>query len=164
VREKDGQKLELYWPIHDRQSHHMMATFVQGALREVGVIATIEAMDTASVLETRHAGKHDAALFWYSFADPDSLRVVFHSANIGAFNFANYSNPDVDTWLDDASSSADPDARKALYSRVQIKLLEDAVTIPLVDTIVYNAKAKKLQGETLDFLASFVWMNDATFV
>lgn len=164
VREKDGQKLELYWPIHDRQSHRLMATFIQGALRDVGVIATIEAMDTAAVLETRNAGNHDAALFWYSSADPDALRVVFHSANIGAFNFARYSNPEVDMWLDAAASSADPEERKALYSQVQIKLLEDAVTIPLVDTIVYNAKSKSLQGEQLDFLASFVWMNDATFV
>jgi hypothetical protein len=29
-----------------------------------------------------------------------------------------------------------------------------------VDTIVYNAKRAEVQGETLDALASYVWLND----
>jgi len=42
-------------------------------------------------------------------------------------------------------------------------VLEEAITIPLSDSITYNAKSKRLQGDYLDFLASYVWMNDAKF-
>jgi len=163
VREKDGQKLELYWPIQDRPNDRNMSTFVQGAFREVGVTVNIEAMERAAARENRLAGNYDVSFLWFSFADPDILRAIFHSANIGGFNFARYKNADVDKWLDEAAASADPEARKALYSQIQIKVLEDAVTIPLADSITYNAKAKRLQGEVLDFLASYVWMNDAKF-
>jgi peptide/nickel transport system substrate-binding protein len=163
VREKDGQKLELYWPIQDRPNDRNMATFVQGAWREVGVTVTIEAMERAAARDNRLAGNYDISFLWFSFADPDILRAIFHSANIGGFNFSRYTNADVDKWLDDAAASADPEVRKGLYSQIQIKVLEDAVTIPLADSITYNAKAKKLQGEVLDFLASYVWMNDAKF-
>jgi peptide/nickel transport system substrate-binding protein len=163
VREKDGQKLELYWPIQDRPNDKNMATFIQGAWRDVGVTVTVEAMERAAARDKRMAGDYDVSFLWFSFADPDILRAIFHSANIGAFNFARYSNPDVDKWLDDAASSLDPEQRKSLYSQIQLKVLEDAVTIPLADSITYNAKAKKLQGEYLDFLASYVWMNDAKF-
>ena len=42
-------------------------------------------------------------------------------------------------------------------------MLDDAVTIPLGDSITYNAKRANLEGDFLDFLASYVWMNDAHF-
>ena len=56
--------------------------------------------------------------------------------------------------------SLDPEERIAAYSQIQIKVLEDAVTIPLADSITYNAKRANLQGDFLDFLASYVWLND----
>lgn len=163
VREKNGQKLELYWPVQDRPNDKNMTTFVQGAWREVGVTVNVEAMERAAAQENRLAGNYDISFLWFSFADPDILRAIFHSGNIGGFNFSRYTNPEVDKLLEDAAASLDPEERKSLYSQIQIKVLEDAVTIPLADSITYNAKAKKLQGEVLDFLASYVWMNDAKF-
>jgi peptide/nickel transport system substrate-binding protein len=164
VREKDGKKLEFYWPIQDRPNDKNMSTFVQGAWKEVGANVTIEPMERAAARDKRLAGDYDLSFLWFSFADPDILRAIFHSANIGGFNFARYTDADVDKWLDEAASSQDPEARKAAYSQVQMKVVQDGVTIPLADSITYNAKAKKLQGEVLDFLASYVWMNDAKFV
>jgi peptide/nickel transport system substrate-binding protein len=100
---------------------------------------------------------------WFSYADPDVLRTIFYSKNIGAFNRGQYNNPEVDTMLEDAAASSDPEERKDLYSQVQKQVLEDAVVIPLVDTITHNAKQATLTDEYLDFLASYVWMNDAHF-
>ena len=77
---------------------------------------------------------------WFSYADPDVLRTIFFSGNIGNFNFAQYSDPDVDQMLLDAAASTDAEERQALYSQIQLKLLDDAVTIPLADSITYNAK------------------------
>ncbi len=44
-----------------------------------------------------------------------------------------------------------------------MKVVEDAITIPMADSITYNAKRANLQGDFLDFLASYVWWNDGRF-
>jgi len=100
---------------------------------------------------------------WFSYADPDVLRTIFYSKNIGAFNRAQYNNPEIDTMLEDAAASSDPEVRKDLYAQIQMKVLEDAVVVPLADSITHNAKQATLADEYLDFLASYVWMNDAHF-
>jgi peptide/nickel transport system substrate-binding protein len=163
IREKDGQPLTLYWPTQDRPNDRAMATFVQGAFREVGVDVVVEPMEQGAYSERQEAGDYDLSFLWFSYADPDVLRTLFFSENIGNFNYANYSNPEVDQLLLDAAAETDPEARQEIYSQIQLQMLEDAVTIPLGDSITYNAKRANLEGDFLDFLASYVWMNDAHF-
>ena len=163
IREKDGQPLTLYWPIQDRPNDKAMATFIQGAFREVGVDVVVEPMEQGAYSERQEAGDYDLSFLWFSYADPDVLRTIFFSENIGNFNYANYSNPEVDQMLLDAAAATDAEVRQALYSQIQLQMLEDAVTIPLADSITYNAKRANLEGDFLDFLASYVWMNDAHF-
>jgi peptide/nickel transport system substrate-binding protein len=164
VREKNGQKLELYWPIIDRPRDNAMATFLQGAWREVGVDVMIDPMERGAFTQTwLEENNYDFSFLWFSYADPDVLRTIFYSKNVGAFNRAQYIDAEVDKMLEDAAASGDPEVRTELYSKIQLKVLEDAVVIPLADSITYNAKQTNLKGEILDFLASYVWMNDAHF-
>src|SRR5215216_5935052 len=163
IREKDGQPLTLYWPTQDRPNDKAMATFVQGAFREVGVDVVVEPMERGAYSERQEAGDYDLSFLWFSYADPDVLRTLFFSENIGNFNYANYNNPEVDQLLLDAAAATDTEVRQELYSKIQLQMLEDAVTIPLGDSITYNGKRANLEGDFLDFLASYVWMNDAHF-
>ncbi|MFL5758167.1 MAG: ABC transporter substrate-binding protein [Thermomicrobiales bacterium] len=164
MREKNGKPLSLYFPIIDRPVDNAMATSLQGAFREIGIDMTVEPMERARYLQTwKEENNYDVSFMWFSYADPDVLRTIFYSKNIGAFNRAQYNNPDVDKMLEDAAASSDPEVRKDLYSKVQKQVLTDAVVVPLVDTIAHNAKQKKLADDFLDFLASYVWMNDAHF-
>jgi peptide/nickel transport system substrate-binding protein len=164
IREKDGQPLELYFPIIDRPTDNAMATFLQGAFREIGIDMTVEPMERGRYTQTwKEENNYDFSFMWFSYADPDVLRTIFYSKNIGAFNRGQYNNPEVDTMLEKAAASSDPEERKDLYAQVQKQVLEDAVVIPLVDTITHNAKKATLTDEYLDFLASYVWMNDAHF-
>jgi peptide/nickel transport system substrate-binding protein len=163
IREKNGQPLVLEHPIIDRPQDNAMATFLQGSFREVGVDYRVEPLELAAARERRIAGLYDVGFLWFSYADPDILRAIFHSENIGAFNRANYSNPEVDRLLDEAGSSPDPETRAQLYSQIQMRVLEEAVTIPLADSVTINAKQRRLQGERIDYLASYVWMIDARF-
>jgi peptide/nickel transport system substrate-binding protein len=164
IREKDGKKLAFYWPIQDRPNDKAQATFIQGAFRAVGADVTVEPMEHGAFEEkTRTAGDYDLAFMWFSYADPDTLRTIFYSGNIGNFNVGKYNDPEMDKLLLDAAASNDPEERQALYSKIQLKVLDEAVTIPLDDTITYNGKQASLEGDFLDFLASYVWMNDAHF-
>jgi peptide/nickel transport system substrate-binding protein len=162
IREKDGKPLAFSWPIQDRPNDNAMATFIQGAFRAVGADVTVEPMERGAFVErTREAGEYDLGFMWFSYADPDTLRTIFHSSNIGNFNVAKYSNPETDQLLLDAAAELDTEKRQALYSQIQLKVLDEAITIPLQDSITYNAKRSTIEGEFLDFLASYVWMNDA---
>lgn len=163
IREKDGQKLELSWPYQDRENDRNMATFIQGAWRELGVDVQAEPLEREAQRERRLSGDYDISFLWFSYADPDILRSIFHTDNIGGFNYSRYSDPEVDAWLDEGRTSQDADARIAAYSQVQLKVVQDAITIPMADSITYNAKRANLQGDFLDFLASYVWWNDGHF-
>jgi peptide/nickel transport system substrate-binding protein len=164
IREKDGKRLEFYWPIQDRPNDNGMATFIQGAFRAVGADVKVEPMEHGAFEEkTREQGDYDLSFMWFSYADPDTLRTIFYSGNIGNFNVGKYNDPDMDKLLLDAAAEIDAEKRAALYSQIQMKVLDEAVTIPLADSITYNAKQTKLEGDFLDFLASYVWMNDAHF-
>jgi peptide/nickel transport system substrate-binding protein len=164
IREKDGQPLELYYPIIDRPRDNAMATFLQGAWREVGVDIRVDPMERGLYIQTwQQENNYDFSFMWFSYADPDVLRTIFYSKNIGAFNRAQYNVPEVDKLLEDAAASSVAEERQELYAQIQHRVLEDAAVIPLADSIVYNAKQTNLQGEILDFLASYVWMNDAHF-
>ncbi|MEA2597575.1 MAG: peptide/nickel transport system substrate-binding protein, partial [Thermomicrobiales bacterium] len=164
IREKGGQKLELEFPIIDRPRDNAMATFIQGAFREVGADLKVEPMERGAFTQRwREENRYDVSFMWFSYADPDVLRTIFYSKNIGAFNRAQYNVPEVDTMLEDAAASGDPEVRTQLYSQIQMRVLQDAVTIPLVDSLVYHAKRTNVEGEVLDYLASYVWMNDVHF-
>jgi peptide/nickel transport system substrate-binding protein len=164
IREKDGKPLAFSWPIQDRPTDSALATFIQGAWHQVGADVKVEPMERGAFVEkTRQAGDYDLGFMWFSYADPDTLRTIFYSGNIGNFNIAKYNDPEMDKMLLDAAAEGDTEKRQELYSKIQMKVLDEAVTIPLVDTITYNAKRSNLDGDFLDFLASYVWMNDAHF-
>jgi peptide/nickel transport system substrate-binding protein len=164
IREKDGQPLALYWPVQEREPDKAMATFCQGAWRQIGIDCQLEVMERGLLSQTiREDNNYDVGFMWFSYADPDVLRTIFWSKNFDGFNRAKLADPEVDAWLEEGYQTTDAAARSELYSKVQMKVLQDAVTIPLVDTLTYNAKASRVQGEVLDFLASYVWLNSAYF-
>lgn len=59
--------------------------------------------------------------------DPDNYAYSYHTNNF--FNFAYYSNDQVDKWLDEARTVTDRNKRQELYSNVQKKVTEDIPAI-----------------------------------
>jgi len=164
VREKDGKKLELYWPVQEREPDKGQATFCQAAWKAIGIDVKVDVMERGLLRKTiRTDNNYDVTTMWFSYADPDVLRTIFYSKNQSAFNRAKYNNPQVDGWLEQAYQTSDAATRMDLYSKVQLQVLNDVATIPMTDSITYNAKAAKLEGDILDFLASYVWLNSAQF-
>ena len=79
--------------------------------------------------------------------DWDGLYSLFHSSVIGAnFNFSCYSNPKVDALLDQGRQERDATARRQIYLTLQKLLLEEAVSVPLVDERSVWAVRNTVQG------------------
>src|SRR6185436_14430296 len=160
IRAKAGQKLEISFPIISRPRDKAMAESVQASLRDVGIDLKVDPLERAAAREAYDQNRYEISFMWFSYGDPDVLRTIFHSDNINAFNRAKYQVPEVDKMLEDAAGLTDAAKRADIYKQVQQRVLKDTATVPLVDTIVYNAKRAEVQGETLDALASYVWLND----
>lgn len=163
-REKDGTRLSLYYPIQEREPDKGTATFLQGAWQEIGVELQVDVMEAGLLRQViREEGNYDITGMWFSYADPDVLRTIFWSQNTSAFNRSKLQDAEVDGWLEQAYQTTDNTVRAELYVQVQQKVLDLGAVIPLVDTVTYNAKASRMQGDVIDFLASYVFLNSAYF-
>jgi peptide/nickel transport system substrate-binding protein len=160
VRAKAGQRLEISFPIISRPRDRAMAESVQASLRDVGIDLKVDPLERAAARDAYNQNRYDVSFMWFSYGDPDVLRTIFHSDNVNAFNRAKYQVPEVDKLLEDAAGSTDASKRADIYKQIQQRVLKDAVVVPLVDTLVYDAKRAEVQGEVLDALASYVWLYD----
>jgi peptide/nickel transport system substrate-binding protein len=160
IREKGGRKLTIDFPVISRPNDKAMAESIQASLRDVGIDVRVNPLERAAYNEERVQNRYDANFVWFPYGDPDVLRTIFHSANINAFNRAKYQVPEVDRMLEEAAATIDAARRADLYARIQQRVLKDAVVVPLVDTITHNAKRAEVQGEYMDALGSYVYLND----
>jgi len=82
-----------------------------------------------------HCATNGPVMFLRS-VDPDGLFALFDSVNVGGnFNWSCYSNADVDKLLADGKATSDPAKRRAIYDRLEHILVDQAVTVPLVDQL-----------------------------
>ncbi len=160
VRAKAGQRLEINFPIISRPRDKAMAESVQASLRDVGIDLKVDPLERAAARDAYDQNRYDVSFMWFSYGDPDVLRTLFHSANVKAFNRAQYQVPEVDQMLEQAAGLTDLTKRADIYKQVQQRVLKDLVVVPLVDTVTYDAKRAEVTGETLDALASYMWLYD----
>ena len=160
IRESAGRKLVIDFPIIGRPRDKAMAESVQASLRDVGIDLKVTPLERAAYRDLVRQNRYDVSFMWFSYGDPDVLRTIFHSANVNAFNRARYQVPEVDRMLQDAAATTNKVRRAALYGQIQQRVLRDAVVVPLVDTLTYNAKRAEVQGDMIDALASYVWLYD----
>jgi peptide/nickel transport system substrate-binding protein len=111
----------------------LMGTAIQADLRRVGIQATIESYEWNTFLSRVNAGLGDAAdmaeMAWMT-NDPHILpALTLHSNALperGGFNSGYYTNAAVDSLLDEARVTTDPEARARLYRRLQRIVHRDA--------------------------------------
>lgn len=126
------------------------AEVVQDQLRKIGVRVTFDKMERAAYLEDV-AGKRNfvASLRMINATVRDADSVLtrrFHSSMLGGGNnYSGYSNPKVDSLIEQARTLSDPDKRLELYREIYGILKEDVPLIPIyTDTIhmFFSAKLK----------------------
>ena len=73
------------------------------------------------------------------------------------FNFARYTNHDVDTWLSEAEATDDLQARRALYAQVQRAVCRDVPIIPLFWHVRLYGVNRALQNFVPNIITSDLW-------
>ncbi len=137
-------KVELLTP--NQPDVLQAAEVVQSMTAEAGFDVHIQAIEFASSLQASVRGDYEAYMIgWSGRVDADGNTYAFLHSGQGN-NASHYSNPTVDTLLDEARSTTDVAKRRADYFKVWAELRRD---LPL--TYLYNprnimAMTKKLQG------------------
>lgn len=146
-----------------------LAQAVQQDLADVNVAVQIKALAWGPFLEAVRAADV-VPLFmlgWEAdFPDPSNfLEVLLHSKYIGSNNDTNYHNPDVDSLLDEAAHTVDPQARMRVLAAVESRAASDAPWVFLFHPVSYAVVAPRVRGFRLHPLrpARFeeVWLADA---
>ncbi len=93
----------------------------------------------------------------------ESFQIMFHSE--GNLNFGNYSNPETDELIDQASITVNPTTRYTLYEKIQTNIMHDLPTYPLWWEMTFLIHQKKVKNIYVDpFHAHGDWMEEVYFV
>jgi peptide/nickel transport system substrate-binding protein len=122
------------------------AQFLQSELQPVGITVNIKPEVFATLLDDTAAHNFQAALVgWSGRPDPDGNTYAwFHTG--GGFNDMQYSNPQVDTLLEDARANNDQTKRAQDYIQAQQLIVNDASYIFINHGVAVQATSKKVQN------------------
>jgi peptide/nickel transport system substrate-binding protein len=133
---KDGKKFSITYGTQSTTTFNIQDQILQANLKAVGIDLKIETEEQAAILADIRKGKWPMATMLFAATDPDVTYTVLYSKSIGsAWNTARYSNPEMDTLLDQGRTELDQTKRAAIYDKVQKIVAQDVPYIPY-----YNIK------------------------
>lgn len=127
----DGFKTTLWCA--DSQIMKDSAVVLQEQLRKVGIEAEVKTMEQGQYYSETGKGAHDLFIMSKTSIDPDSmLRAMYHTEAFGlSGNRSFWATPEVDSMLDEASTTTDTAKAMDLYKQVQTIVAEQLPLIPL---------------------------------
>ncbi len=125
------------------------AVIIAENLRAVGLNVQINKYDLPTIVQKGAKHQFDLLLLGLPFQlDPD--RSYFYQTG-GAYNFAGYSNPQVDELIEKGKNEADPQKRHVIYGQILEILQHDLPTLSLFSEYNLKVVSKKVTvGEPKD--------------
>lgn len=118
----------------DSEQNRDIALVIQESLGELGINVEIEQYEHGAFLEMANQGDHDMFMLqWITVTgDPNyGLYPMFHTDSVGSGNRWNYSNPELDSYLEEGQQTSEEGERAAAYATAQEILMEDLPITPL---------------------------------
>jgi len=149
IREKQGKKLEFDFMVINASYFPLMAEVLQAQLKEAGVNVKITTLEQGTVIQNMMGGKYEMGLMQWGWTNDaaDILYNTLHSSQVGAgLNFARYRNADLDTLIVNARSAMDTQQHLKYLADIQRHVVDNAIQIPLIYTLMGQVYVKDLQG------------------
>lgn len=102
------------------------AIIVQEQLRQIGIEAEVNSVENATMIEQVYTNyEYDMVFTGNSgYVDPNTL-ILDAFKSTSSSNFTGYSNPEVDSLIDQGIEESDPEKRAEIYRQIQEILLAD---------------------------------------
>jgi len=145
----DGWRFHLTYRTSTNPERLRLATAIAAGWRDLKVDVSIESLEWGSFYARIKRGDFQLfSLSWVAISDPDIYRWILHSdmwPPKGA-NRGRYHNTQVDDWLMAAMHAELPQQRIDLYRKVQQKMHDDQVYIPLWYEPVIAVMGQRITG------------------
>ncbi len=160
----NGVRFHIAMKTSTEESTRLLAAVLQQQLREVGIALDIRTFEFATFLADVTSGSFQFySLRWIGGNEDPDIFENFHSSRFppkGA-NRGFYSNPRIDTLIDQARRESDQNVRKKLYAEVQQILAHDVPYINLwyFDNILVHTR--RVQNITLNPSGNYDFLKTA---
>jgi peptide/nickel transport system substrate-binding protein len=143
----DGLKVTFKYGGNSTDIEPPLAEILKQNLAEVGIDLELQQMESALWLQEVWLDKNfEMTAAWYTREpDPDGLMQSVLRKD-GGNNVMGYDNPEIETLFDEGKAVLDPEARKAIYSQIITKMLEDMPLVKLQTMEVIWAGNHKVSG------------------
>lgn len=158
LRDKNGQPLRIEAVVMGFGSVPEVIQLLQAQWRQAGVELTSQVAPYGTMLQAGREGTVNMISFLTSNSDPDGLRPFYHSQ--GGQNFAKIADAQLDEWLQQAAADNDWNSRRQLYARVQQRVMELALIVPVRDYVNLNMASSQVKGLRYDARGWFPWLVD----
>jgi peptide/nickel transport system substrate-binding protein len=143
-RYKAGKKLAPLF--YGFTSARELAEAVQGDLRKVGIDFQIQLFDATVAWGKLATQEYDAFGMSYPYVSAgDALNLYFRSANIPVPNRMNWKDAETDQWLAAGSAALTAEDRRTNYAKVQRRVHDAALWIPLYHEPLFLVVGPKLK-------------------
>ncbi len=142
--QKDGEPLVLVMPVYSFVEK--LGILVQEQYKALGVQVELEQGETNAVYADAMSGNFDIFLSGFLYEDASLMEWMFSSANIGAYNFGQISDPKMDELLTTMINTTDPETNLQAACDIQVYAVEQAFTVPLYVAKLSSAVSNELKG------------------
>jgi len=146
----NGFASKLYTPQGRYPKDKEMATLISAQLEQIGIKAPVEVFEWATY--TSKVNNRDYSMVILGWGNTTGhadvfLHPQFHSSQMkSTLNPANYNNPEVDSLLEKARKTTNPDIQREAYHKVLDILQEQAPVIPLCHPVQIFALRGNVKG------------------
>lgn len=130
----EGVRLRMKYKTSMSKTSRQLATAIQEQLAQAGIAAEVNSLEWGTFYGDVVKGDFDLfGLTWVGVADPDALRLRFHSraAPPDGLNRGRFANTRLDGLLDSAAAEADKGRRGLLYGEAQELLAREVPYVSL---------------------------------
>lgn len=147
ILEKNGKKLSLNIAIFPTRAEiPVIGEAMQAQLKEIGIDASLKSYETVNPI--LKSGEFDLCLYNVNTAttgDPQSFLELYFRTD-GSTNFGKYSNPNVDTLIDEYKNEYDTEKRYDIATKVQQTLINDNAALFLVTPMSNRVSKNTVSG------------------
>jgi peptide/nickel transport system substrate-binding protein len=161
MAEKDGVVLALTLYTLPVESWVKAAEVLQQQLQALGVEITIEQGDQGVLIPQVFAGDYQVSMFGMTYQESDLMYLMFHSSQIGAFDFAYVNDPVLDEILERTRTEIDQTLHQQAVNEAQQYITENAFVIPLYTPKTFGALNPRVKGAYFNNLTGIAF-NAAT--
>ena len=160
VRVKDGQKLAVDFV--DLTTYEPKVVATQALLKPLGVQVNVKVFDQATRVNMGHKGEGHMFSTALLDSEPGAIQLLYHSRNLGGFNWSRIKDAELDKALDDQAKEPDPTKRAALIEQAVMKIMENAWSFPIYNFARLFGVNPKLKGFRVHPIGSYPYLYEVS--